>query len=391
MDSSPATSDDAAPFVPCNPISDWLRDGRSVPARVEAHLRTAQGDEIVLVGPDPRAGAGSVRGFIGRDGRLRESFEPELDPSSPATAPKWTFSAEAGGDIVNFSISGAYDEQDEFDGSPDGYAGVEPGEWLEQLPLTRLALAGLEFECSRSEADGWQLSNDPPRHDPPSACVEPQWHAFHCVSFPEAAVDVDYDQGRLTGRLSAEVLAVGSGRPPGTVCRDDVEIRLSYAPNTELTWARLGWEGSEGLLVMSSPGVGLPFGVGRTIDIDYMVARSEETLVVRDPAGSLLLWLGEALSLEGLVGTPDEFALAQGPEQCATLGSGCMLASQLGIDFKLGDNTERLTYGTHRESNGFVFVHGGYDRGTVQLQGCYDGAPAGVTAAVWAVAPPPAP
>jgi hypothetical protein len=114
-----------------------------------------------------------------------------------------------------------------------------------------------------------------------------------------------------------------------------------------------------------------------------------ETLDVRDTSGRPLLWMGKGPWVERVV-TPPELSLAVGPEQCASIPSGCTLASQYAIDFTRGGLTERLAYGTHQERDGYIFVHAGCDIGTVAVDGCYDGAPAGVTALMWA-APAAAP
>jgi hypothetical protein len=299
--------------------------------------------------------------------------------------PRWIFSTEVDGQLASYSVGGSFAEQDEFHGQTSGdvtVGGVASP--LQELPRTRLSLAGLEFECALSDVGGWRLSNEPARHDPPSACARaPVWHPFHCFSFPDAALATTPELG-LGARLRAEVLEVGSGRPPVSACGGELDIRLAYTPGLELAWARFRRDGAEGLLVMSSPGVGMPLSVGSTIDIDYVRNAQDERLLVRDDAGQLLLWMVEALSLDDVV-APSELTLAMGPEQCAMVPSGCTLASQLGIDFTLDGTTQRLAYGERRESGGFVFVHGGYELGLVSFDGCYDGAAAGVTAEVWAV------
>lgn len=380
------SADPPASLVACNPLSDWLRDGGSAPARVEAHARTPDGEEIVLIGPEPRS-AGAVRGFIGRDGRLKELFVPTLVEPELEWA-HWTFSVGAGEGAADYRIYATYAQDNERVANvPRGskvVVGVDAP--LEELSRTRLALAGLEFECSPSGDAAWRLSNVPSRHDPPSSCVQPAQHAFHCLDLPqETLVRVDPNDGVWVGRLRASALAVGSGRPPGGACLDEVSARLEYSPSTELEWARFEWEGREGWMVMSSPGVGLPFEVGGALDIDYRgYLRYEETLQVRDGSGRLLLWMATAADTQYLA-TPAELSIATGPEQCANVPSGCTLASQYAIDFTLNGLTEEVAYGKSREADGYVLVHGGYDVGILAVDGCDDGAAPGVTAQVWAV------
>jgi hypothetical protein len=316
---------------------------------------------------------------------LKELFEPAFEPGLFQPR-RWTFSVQAGDRLANYTVSGPLAEEREYQGNAFGDVVVDGVETrLEQLPRTRLALAGLEFECARSEVAGWRLSNDPSRHEPAAACVDPPWHGFDCLDFPFDPTELEPESSVYVSRLRASVLEIGSGRPPGSACVDEVDIRLMYVPSTQLSWARFEWQGTEGVLVMSSPGAPLPFAVGSVLDIHHEVDTgwNAETLDVRDTSGRLLLWMGKGPWVERVV-TPPELSLAVGPEQCASIPSGCSLASQYAIDFTRGGLTERLAYGAHQERDGYIFVHAGCDIGTVRVDDCYDGAPAGVTALMWA-------
>jgi hypothetical protein len=333
-------------FSACNPMSEWQNGERTSVARVESHHRTQAGEQVVIIGPEP-SDPNAARVFVGRDGRLKEVTNAVTTSSSAVG--KWSFAANgATGPLGSFEIHGVYPEQNERASSNSSSVfvdGVESA--LEQLPRTRLALAGLEFECARPDALGWRLSNDPERHEPPSACVSPPLPEFHCFQFPAGSVsDFDPAAGVQSAQFRAEVLALGTGRPPGDVCSSEVENRLVYDPNTRLVWARIARAGAEGWLVLRSPGVALPFAAGSSVDISYIrqAATLGATLDVRSTSGKLLLWMGQALELESVV-TPAELSVATGPEQCATLPSGCYLSSQYAIDFDMGGQTERLTYG----------------------------------------------
>jgi hypothetical protein len=383
----------AAPTsVPCNPLSEWERPSVDAPggvpeispARVELHGVTDEGIKMVLVGA-AAPGDGELRLFVGRGDHLKEqaitSLEHRVD-----VAPDWRFQFELEGELAVVDSEALHPEHNEQMALSRATLTVgDTDNDLWSLSRTPMGLAGLSFECSTLSADGWTLSNTPPRQLTAGTCAPESPRPFRCFRFIDSDYQTGQTEGSATAVFRARVADTGTGLPPFSLvdsCRSEAEAALQATPDLSLVWTSFERNGARGLIVLRSLGAPSPFVPNMEIDVSYRFrGHTEETYTVRDSSGELLLWWSRSGGLDTLE-NPPEVTLSQGPERCATTGA-CAYASQYALELGLRGQTVLLDYGAKAQQAGFFAINAGYKVETTSME-CFDAVPDGLNVELWA-------
>ncbi len=178
---------------------------------------------------------------------------------------------------------------------------------------------------------------------PPQVCLLPE-------GLPASAIEPSQTPGQMqfVRQLSGSVVAVGEGLVPGDAlgaCRPGPDVEAAIArTGTQLTWVELDVGGGSTWLSVSAPAEGLPLAVGGSVTLRYVevddflndFGPTTRSLILRDAAGELLVWLATSASVEGLAeGGPTEIGLSLGQAQCEIVRS-CPTLLQYGLGVSVG-------------------------------------------------------
>jgi hypothetical protein len=357
---------------------------------VELHGVTEDGVKLLLVGA-AAPGDGELRLFVGRDEHLKEQAVTSLERDLGVAVSNWRFQFDLEGELARVESDALYpDTLEHSEQLPLSGGALSVGDTesvLRPLSRTAMALAGLSFECSALEVDGWRLSNTPPPELTAGTCAAEPPSQFRCLGFIEGDYTTGVTEAYGSAAFRARVSQTGTGLPPanlvGSACRGDAEAALRATPELSLVWAGFERDGREAFIVLRSPRDALnPFALDAEIDVNYRHGGyREEAYTVRGSAGELLLWWSRSLEL-ATVAVPPEATISQGPERCATIGN-CAYASQYALELSLGAQPFLLDYGAQVERGGFLAVSGGYSVQTTPTE-CPDAISSGLNVELWA-------
>jgi hypothetical protein len=198
-----------------------------------------------------------------------------------------------------------------------------------------------------------------------------------------------------TQRFVAEVVALGGGFPPerggAEPCLPEFGVEAGMARSgTSADWLELAAGEDSFLLSFSSPPASLGLGLGQALEVSYAVLDDllldsepwTRSLVVRDSAGALRIWLATSASVEGLNdAAPAEVRLSAGAAQCR-IERGCPTYVQQVLGVELESARLALTQGELAALPGWRVLAGQsealVDSASCKLEGPYRSASIGV-------------